>query len=65
MERRQFVKNSMATLGSLASSLGAEHSSAQEPGPARAEESDKKIGRPVRAVSIGFHPGMPLERIAE
>lgn len=65
MERRQFVKNSMATLGSLASSLGAEHSSAQEPGPARGEESVKKIGRPVRAVSIGFHPGMPLERIAE
>jgi predicted amidohydrolase len=25
---------------------------------------DEKIGRPVRAVSIGFRPGLPLDRIA-
>ena len=29
------------------------------------EERSAKIGRPVRAVSIGFKPGLPLMRIAD
>ena len=38
---------------------------AQEQGPARNEAPPARaIGRPVRAVSIGFKPGLPLEQIA-
>jgi predicted amidohydrolase len=33
-------------------------------GMTRSDDAPANIGRPVRAVSIGFKPGLPLERIA-
>ena len=70
MDRRRFLQSSGATLGTLASGLGAgREATAQERTVQNAEseaaESGQNVGRPVRAVSIGFKPGLPLERIAE
>jgi predicted amidohydrolase len=64
VDRRQFVKDSVA-LGSFVSVDGAGLASIQEPATTRSEEAPGKIGRPVRAVSIGFKPGISLEQIAE
>lgn len=55
MDRRQFLKRSTAALGAAAS-IEAEVADTTPAAPA--------IGRPVRAVSIGFAPDPGLERIA-
>jgi predicted amidohydrolase len=80
VDRRQFLKNSGVGLGTLVSVEAAERTLTQDPltqdpltqdpltpdqGTARSNDAPGKIGRPVRAVSIGFKPGVPLERIAE
>jgi predicted amidohydrolase len=64
MDRRQFMKDSAIALGSLVSAEGAERASMEEQEAARSGEAPGKIGRPVRAVSIGFKPGLSLEQIA-
>jgi predicted amidohydrolase len=64
MERRQFMKGSAAVLGSLVSVEGAETAVMREQSTAPAQEASAQIGRPVRAVSVGFKPGLPLEQIA-
>lgn len=65
MDRRRFIVNSAAALGSLASMEGAARASAGDGGASPDEEAPTRIGRPVRAVSIGFKPGLSLEQIAE
>ena len=62
MDRRRFLQSSGATLGTLASGLGA---GGVQGGESAETESRQEVGRPVRAVSIGFKPGLPLEKIAE
>lgn len=69
MDRRQFLQGS-AALGALAPGLLAENDAAAQEralagagGPTRPAES-QKIGRPVRVVSVGFHPGLPIAGIA-
>jgi len=58
----RLVKRSVATVSALVSGLGAtRRSTAERAAPA---QPSGEIGRPVRAVSIGFKPGLPLERIA-
>jgi predicted amidohydrolase len=66
MDRRQFLRNSTMALGSLAALEGAGHVLADEPeqAAARTDEGPPKIGRPVRAVSIGFKQGLTLDQIA-
>src|SRR5208283_4348995 len=64
MDRRQFMKDSAVALGSLVAVEGAGSASTQEQGSTSSQEAPGKIGRPVRAVSIGFKPGLPLDRIA-
>ncbi len=56
MDRRLFLRNSAATVGAFVTADAAER--VPQDAPAR-------IGRPVRAVSIGFRPGLPLEQIAD
>jgi predicted amidohydrolase len=67
MDRRHFF-GSAATLGTLALSAAGE-AAAQERNKPDTEAAGAgvgdKIGRPVRAVSIGFRPGLPLAKIAE
>ena len=63
MDRRQFFINSAAALGSFASLEGA--GSASPDGSTNHTEGPvTKVGRPVRAVSIGFKPGLALPQIA-
>ncbi len=64
MDRRAFLKNSTVVLGSLASVEGAERALTQGQGTNRGSDTKANIGRPVRAVSIGFRPGPSLEQIA-
>ena len=62
MERRQFLQGS-AAIGALASGLGGRSEAlAQERTTQSAELQN--VGRLVRVVSIGFRPGLSLERIA-
>lgn len=61
MDRRQFVLNSAAAFGSAAfEPLVA----AEGAGSNREDQAPAKPGRPVRAVSIGFRPGLSLDAIA-
>jgi|ERR1035437_5628510 predicted amidohydrolase len=62
MQRRQFVKNAAIGIGAIASGVGMSRDSSAE--AAAFEEPTAKAGRPVRAVSVGFRPGLPLEKIA-
>ena len=67
MKRRAFLKGSAVGISSLATGLGMEGSKASlgaEPVAPTAGTNVNQIGRPVRVVSIGFHPGHPLEEIA-
>ena len=64
MDRRQFIKNSAGGLGSLTSVEGAARAATEEQEGPRTGNAPTKIGRPVRAVSIGFKPGPSLEQIA-
>jgi len=63
VDRRHFVINSAAALGSLVSAEGGASRGARN--DARNEEAPAKIGRPVRAVSIGFKAGLPLQQISD
>ncbi|HVN06730.1 MAG TPA: carbon-nitrogen hydrolase family protein [Bryobacteraceae bacterium] len=63
MDRRNFVINSAAMLGSFVSTEGFGSASTDE-SASRADQPATQVGRPVRAVSIGFKPGLPLDRIA-
>jgi predicted amidohydrolase len=65
MDRRQFIKNSTLALSPLVSLEGAERALTEEQGAAGNEVPQRNIGRPVRAVSIGFRPGLTLEQIAD
>ena len=67
MKRRAFLKGSAAGIGSLATAMGIEDSKASfaaQPATPVPGASADQIGRPVRVVSIGFHPGRPLEEVA-
>jgi len=64
MDRREFLKNSTAVLGSLASVEAAQQALGEDEGTTSRSETPSSVGRPVRAVSIGFRPGPSLERIA-
>ncbi len=64
MDRRRFFLTSAAALGSFASVEGAGGASRQDRG-SLSNEAPAKIGRPVRAVSIGFKPGLSLQQIAD
>jgi len=57
MKRRSFLNNSAIALGALSSGLSA------RPDPAAQQSQAKFAARPVRVVSVGFHPGMSLEAI--
>jgi len=63
MDRREFLKNSTVVLGSLASVEGAERA-LEDQGTTPRSDTPANVGRPVRAVSIGFRPGPSLEQIA-
>ena len=59
MDRRRFLRNSTAALGSVVYAEGAGRAldGAQDAAPAPVRKADEgQIGRPVRAVSIGFAP---------
>ena len=58
------MKGSAVGLGSLVAVEGAGSAFAQEQSSTPSQQAPGKIGRPVRAVSIGFTPGLPLDRIA-
>ncbi len=63
MRRREFVKSAAIGLSALASGVGMESaSSAQHAVP---DKQPAEAGRQVRAVSIGFRPGLPLDKIAD
>jgi len=66
MERRQFLKQSTIALASVGSmeSAGRALDQDQEQKPPQTDSRAAKIGRPVRAVSIGFKPDPGLNRIA-
>jgi predicted amidohydrolase len=64
MDRREFLKNSTTVLGSLASVEGAERDLREGQGTTPRSDTPANVGRPVRAVSIGFRPGPSLEQIA-
>jgi len=58
MDRREFIRSSGAGLSPLVLATGAQAGAASNQGAAA-------IGRPVRAVSIGFKAGLPLERVSD
>lgn len=62
IERRQFIKDSAIGLGAVASGIGMSPVSVAR--QAAAEEPSAAASRMVRAVSIGFRPGLPLDTIA-
>jgi predicted amidohydrolase len=63
MERRLFLKNSAVAATTLATALGQLKGETVANSNAAVEETEK-TGRPVRVVSIGFHPGRSLNEIA-
>lgn len=67
MKRRAFLQGSAAGISSLATGLGIEGSkpalAVEQTGSPAGADVDQ-IGRPVRVVSIGFPPHLPLEQIA-
>jgi len=65
MERRTFLRDSALGFGTLATGFGVGNSRASLAATQAVESaSTSQIGRPVRVVSVGFHPGRPLEQIA-
>ncbi len=65
MDRRQFIGNSAAALGSLTAGAGTERAIAAAQETARNTTVPGNVGRAVRAVSIAFKPGPSLEQIGE
>ncbi|HWR49875.1 MAG TPA: carbon-nitrogen hydrolase family protein [Bryobacteraceae bacterium] len=63
MDRRQFVSNSAIAMSSLSSAAAVDHTS-ETARESRSAQAPSQVGRPVRAVSIAFKPGPPLEEIA-
>jgi predicted amidohydrolase len=65
IKRREFLLESAAGIAGLKGEFGGSASGGRSGEETTREElSGEKIGRPVRVVSIGFHPGLPLEEIA-
>jgi len=64
VDRRQFITSSGAASGSLVCFEGTEGAVLESEGMTDSEAASGNVGRPVRAVSIGFKPGLPLEQIA-
>jgi predicted amidohydrolase len=62
LKRREFLRGSAAGIAGLTAEFAGSSAGAREEG-AREEGSGETIGRPVRVVSIGFHPEVPLEKI--
>jgi predicted amidohydrolase len=65
MDRRDFIRNSAVAVGSFVTVDGAERLTGGATDAGQHEVAPPRTGRPVRAVSIGFKPGLELERIAE
>ncbi|MGH9328373.1 MAG: carbon-nitrogen hydrolase family protein [Terriglobia bacterium] len=66
MDRRTSLKISAMGLGTLATGLAFEGPAEAAPGPPQPRVGrENQIGRPVRVVSVGFHPGRPLNEIVE
>jgi beta-ureidopropionase len=63
VDRRHFITNSAVALSSLTAAEGALAATEQQETPPGAS-APASLGRPVRAVSIGFTPGPSLEQIA-
>jgi predicted amidohydrolase len=64
VDRRGFIKDSAGVVASLVSGEGAGLASMQDQAGTETKSAPGRIGRPVRAVSIGFKPGLSLERVA-
>src|ERR1035437_10874208 len=64
MDRRRFIRNSGVALGTFVSAEAAGTALKQENASARGNDGSPKIGRLVRAGSIGLTPGPSLEQIA-
>lgn len=64
MDRRRFIRTSAIALGSAASVGALEGALIEDQGTTRSAGATPGIGRPVRAVSIGFKPGPSLDQIA-
>jgi predicted amidohydrolase len=65
MDRRDFIRNStMAAVGSLVTLDTAARLAGGEADAREQRQAPPGTGRPVRAVSIGFKPGLELDRIA-
>ncbi len=64
MDRRRFLTSSGAALGTLASAEGLGRALAQDQGTTGDTNAPANNARPVRAVSIGFKPDLPLEQVA-
>ena len=64
MDRRDFIRTSAAVATSLVSADGAERLTGEQTDTGQHEQPLPKTGRPVRTASIGFKPGLELERIA-
>jgi len=66
MDRRDFIRNStVAAVGSLVTLDTAARLAGGEADAREHAQAPPGTGRPVRAVSIGFKPGLGLDRIAE
>jgi len=63
VDRRQFIKNSAVALSALTPAEAA-LAAAEQQETTPNESAPGHVGRPVRAVSIGFTPGPSLEQIA-
>jgi predicted amidohydrolase len=61
VDRRRFLRNSAGALGTLTAAEAADDAAEQG---VRTSANAPGVGRPVRAVSIAFKPGPPLEKIA-
>ncbi|MGD0500999.1 MAG: carbon-nitrogen hydrolase family protein [Bryobacteraceae bacterium] len=65
MDRRQLLKNPGVVLGASGYAEAAGRALAQDQRATQSNNASAKVGRPVRAVSIGFKQGLPLEQIVE
>lgn len=63
MDRREFIRNSAVALSSLAPAEAA-RAAVEQQEMTESAIAPGHVGRPVRAVSIGFTPGPSLEQIA-
>lgn len=64
MDRRQFIRNSTVAFGTVSAVEAVEEIVMEDQETTRTAGAAAAMGRPVRAVSIGFRPGPSLEHIA-